>query len=107
MIVTKGYGFSISDIDESCPADLEPYNKAYKLEQKTNDSLVYAWFGEYFRSALGAMFDSKEKYAEKPILSREMDQYDIQQEREAFMQKLDIIGRNFRLSQKQNGSGKV
>ena len=29
----------------SCPADLEPYSKAYMLEQKEADNNMWAWWG--------------------------------------------------------------
>ena len=35
----------------SCPADLEPYSKAYMLEQKEADSNMWAWWGTYGLSA--------------------------------------------------------
>ena len=40
--MTKGYGFSVNDIDWSSPADLEPYTKTQKMELKENDSIDYA-----------------------------------------------------------------
>ena len=35
----------------SCPADLEPYSKAYMLAQKEADSNMWAWWGTYGLSA--------------------------------------------------------
>lgn len=35
----------------SCPADLEPYSKAYMLEQRESDSNMWAWWGTYGLSA--------------------------------------------------------
>lgn len=50
-MVTKGYGFTAQDIDESCPADLEPYLEEYKLEEKRIDE--YMWtMGRYVVSAV-------------------------------------------------------
>lgn len=51
MVATKGYGFSVEDIDWSCPADMEPYLKAHKEELKEKDYL--AWIqGQYTLSAV-------------------------------------------------------
>lgn len=51
MIATKGYGFSVNDIDWSSPADMEPYIKAHKEELRERDYL--AWIqGQYTLSAV-------------------------------------------------------
>lgn len=76
-MITKGYGFSIDDIDWSCPADLKPYAKAYELEQKKIDE--NNWFlGQYFAHALNSTVcnaflwrsksDAPGKYPERPFL---------------------------------------
>lgn len=49
-MVTKGYGFTVEDIDWSCPADLEPYAKAHKLEIQEKDSGMY-FMGAYNKIA--------------------------------------------------------
>lgn len=72
--MTKGYGFSVEDIDMSCPADLEPYSKAYMLEQKEADSNMWAWWGTYGLSATLTAIDralngnkARAKYIEKSL----------------------------------------
>ena len=52
LLVTKGYGFTVKDIDCSCPADLEPYAKAYELEQKQKDEILWIQCGTYFLNAI-------------------------------------------------------
>lgn len=76
-MVTKGHGLSVDDIDWSCPADLEPYEKAYKLEQKEIDARLYS-MGLYNKIAFEVVMShvsagfsgkkSKAKYLEKPLL---------------------------------------
>lgn len=75
-MVTKGYGFTVDDIDWSCPADLEPYEKAYKLQREQQDIQMYT-MGIYnniafdvvmanFSAALSGKKQSAE-YIKKPI----------------------------------------
>lgn len=73
-MVTKGYGFTVDDIDWSCPADLEPYAKAYELQNKIEDKKMWGYFGDYLLSAVYVAVErnihgkkSKSKYMEKPI----------------------------------------
>lgn len=74
LLATKGYGFSVEDIDMSCPADLEPYSKAYMLAQKEADSNMWAWWGTYGLSATLTAIDralngnkARAKYIEKSL----------------------------------------
>ena len=76
-MVTKGYGFTVEDIDWSCPADLEPYNKAYSIELREKDALMHT-MGRYNKIAFDvvmAHFGSglagktcNEKYIDKPFM---------------------------------------
>lgn len=52
LLVTKGYGFTVHDIDTSCPADLKPYADVYNLEKKQRDNDMWMWFGTYGLSAV-------------------------------------------------------
>lgn len=81
-MVTKGYGFSISDIDWCCPVDLEPYAKAHKMEQKEADSMAWLLCGNYMLSALTVALEhclagskAKSEYIKEPVLSK-LDEYD-------------------------------
>lgn len=75
-MATKGYGFTVNDIDWSSPADLEPYAKAHRLETVENDNLVHMWVGTYGMSALKTAIDkclskkSRAEYIKEPILSK-------------------------------------
>ncbi len=76
-MVTKGYGFTANDIDWSCPADLDPYVKAHKLEAIENDSAAYAVCGNYVLSAISVAVEhclagrkARSKYIEKPIMQQ-------------------------------------
>lgn len=75
-MVTKGYGFSINDIDNSCPADLEPYAKAHDMERKENDKLAWMYCGNYIISAISVAIDhclngkkAKSEYIKESLLN--------------------------------------
>lgn len=78
-MVTKGYGLTVNDIDQSCPADLEAYEKAHSKELEEQDYMQHMWWGNYGISALHFALEhciggekSKSKYIKSPILSKEV-----------------------------------
>ena len=116
-MVTKGYGFSVEDIDWSSPADLEPYAKAHKKEILENDSLFHAWLGSYCLSAVSVAVEhclagrkAKSKYIKEPILqqieikNKPMSEDELKRQRELFVAKLEVMKANFELNHKD---GKV
>lgn len=87
LLVTKGYGFTVDDIDGSCPADLEPYAKAYKLAEMKNDSIVHAVCGNYVLSAVSVAIEhclagkkAKLEYIKEPLMSKELENYGLTEE---------------------------
>ena len=111
-MVTKGYGFTVNDIDWSCPSDLEPYAEAHKLEMSEMDNYIYSVFGTYGISAL--MFaiehnlakNPKSKYIKKPMLdfniSNEIREEDKQKEVDLFFAQERARKRNFNRRKKGN-----
>lgn len=86
-MVTKGYGFSVDDIDWSCPADLEPYEKAYEMERRERDSENWLMLGSYLIDAValgtrrGHPFSKKEiSYPKKPYLIKAYEDSKLTQE---------------------------
>lgn len=74
-MVTKGYGWTVEMIDWACPADLEPYEKAYQLERKSIDSYTYSAVGGYGISALVFAIEhclsgkkAKSEYIKRPMM---------------------------------------
>lgn len=77
LYVTRGYGFTVEDINWSCPADLEPYANAHRLEIRERDSLNHE-MGLYNKIAFevvmahfGAGLSGKKspaKYIDKPFM---------------------------------------
>lgn len=72
-MVTKGYGFSVEDIDWSCPADLQPYDDAHQLEVQERDILAWEICGTYMISALTVAIEhiiagnkAKSEYLKEP-----------------------------------------
>lgn len=85
-MVTKGYGFSVDDIDWSCPADLDPYAKAYKLQIQHQDAQLHT-MGLYALSAISVAIEhnfagkkAKSKYIEEPFLSKVFDDEGLTEE---------------------------
>ena len=112
-MVTKGYGFSLHDIDWSCPADLEPYAKAYSMERKEKDSLVHAWVGSYGINAMVVALDkvmngrkASAKYIDNPLITkaeeenRPLTQEEIERQRAIFVEQLKLKKANFDLHHK-------
>ncbi len=95
-MVTKGYGLTVEDIDNSCPADLEPYAEAHRLEMVERDNYIYSVFGNYAISAFAFAIEHnfaknpKSEYIKNPMLSvnnisnREMTEDEKQKEVKLF-----------------------
>lgn len=114
MIATKGYGFTVDDIDWSCPSDMEPYLKAHEEEIKEKDYL--AWLSnQYTLSAVSVAVEhclagrkAKSKYIEKPIMqeiiekqvenSALLTEEEKKKQTEKLFVKLRIMGANFNLN---------
>lgn len=89
--MTKGYGISPDDIGWSCPADLQPYTEAYRIEQERDmkEADMQNWYlGQYFASSLmatvGNMLRGKHgranEYVKKPFFDALGDDYGLTQE---------------------------
>jgi hypothetical protein len=95
-------------IDDSCPADLEPYVKAHKIKMHEIDSQNWQ-LGLYFMRAMAVCFNfSKEKieYFERPIL--EQIEYEQSAEYKKAMQEklfasLKLMQANFERNKKEKG----
>jgi hypothetical protein len=108
LLCTKGYGFTVKDIDSSCPADLEPYAEAHKLEMKKKDRNMWMWWGEYGLAATSVAVDhclngrkAQSKYIDKPIMERletASNEKKLQKQRKAFLAGLMAMQANFELS---------
>lgn len=97
---------------DSCPKELEPYDKAHKIKIMEHDNLQHMWWGNYGISALIVAIDrcfggkkSNAEYIKEPILSKSLEkdgftEEEIQKQRELFVAKLQIMQTNFELSKK-------
>ena len=97
---------------DSCPKELEPYDKAHKSEVMEQDYLQHMWWGNYGISALIVAIDrcfsgkkSKAEYIKEPILSQTfkddgLTEEEMQKQRELFVAKLQVMQTNFELSKK-------
>jgi len=93
-MVTKGYGFTVDDIDWSCPTDLEPYAKAHNLELMERDAqyteIAFSVVMAHFGAGLAGK-DSHAEYIEKPFMqmddpNRELTEEEIQIEVDRFFE---------------------
>ena len=96
---------------DSCPKELEPYNKAHKMKIEEQDSLQYKWWGNYGISALIVAIDRcfsnkpSAEYIKEAILSQTfkddgLTEEEKQKQRELFVAKLQVMQTNFELSKK-------
>ena len=97
---------------DSCPKELEPYDKAHKIKIAEQDNLQHMWWGNYGVSALIVAIDrcfggkkSKAEYIKEPILSKSCEndgltEEEKQKQRELFVAKLQVMKTNFELSKK-------
>lgn len=105
------------------PNELRAFNKSYKQRQKIKDEEMWI-MGQYVLSAVSVAVEhnlagkkAKSKYIEKPILSdtnitKDKDENSLSQEEknrqiEQLFLKLEIMGKNHKLSkEKEEGGGK-
>lgn len=93
ILVTKGYGFTVDDIDWSSPTDLEPYSKSYNLQLQQQDYM--SWLhNQYTLSAVLVAVEhclagkkAKSEYIKKPILSKEYKDAETEEQIEKDIQK--------------------
>ena len=97
---------------DSCPKELEPYDKAHQMKIVEQDNLQHMWWGNYGLSAVIVAIDrcfggkkSKAKYIKEPILSKTFENAGLteeekQKQRELFVAKLQVMKTNFELSKK-------
>lgn len=120
--MTKGYGFTVDDIDQSCFADLEPYEKAYKQEMIEQDSLQHVWWGNYGLSAVSVAVEhclagskAQSEYTKKPIFdaleqNRELTEEEKQREVDRFFKQEDARLMNWKRNKRRkemSNNGKV
>lgn len=108
MRITKGYGFTVDDIDNSCFRDLEPYEKAHEQEQIEQDRLQHAWWGTYGLSATlvaveHAVFGRKAQSEyikstvyENSMANRELTEEEKQREVDKFFRQEDARLENWK-----------
>lgn len=86
-MVTKGYGITVKDIDQSCPADLEPYEQAHNKELEEQDCMQHMWWGRYGLSAISVANEhcfagkkAKMEYVKEPVLSEILESESMTEE---------------------------
>lgn len=112
-MITKGYGITIEQIKMSNPTEMQPYIKAYELEEKRIDEQNWV-LGAYVMSAVSTAVEhnlagrnATSKYIEEPITRKKaiedgnLSQSEIEKQREMLVQQLNIMKINFDLSKER------
>lgn len=99
---------------DSCPKELEPYDKAHEKKIRERDYWQHAWWGNYGISALTFSIEhclagrkARTKYADKPIFQEiekrnaPISEEELQRQRELFVAKLEVMKTNFELNHKK------
>lgn len=72
-MVTKGYGITVADIDDSCPNDLKPYELAHNQELIEQDQMNY-FSGLYtlsaFSKVMASVFGKNAPYPKEPLFGQ-------------------------------------
>ena len=97
---------------ESCPKELEPFDKAHKKKIEEQDVLQHLWWGNYGVSALIVAIDrcfsgkkSKAKYIKEPILSKTFENDGLTEEeiQEKELRKALLAEEQWIIAGKQKG----
>lgn len=105
----------MNDIDQSCPADLEPYEKAHNKEIEEKDLLQHLWWQEYGISAFIYAIDHtfaknpKSEFVKEPILSKiqtdgELTEEQKQRELDAFIRQNERMRSNWKRKHHKDSS---
>lgn len=100
---------------DSCPKELEPYDRARKKQIEEQDYFQYLWWGNYGMSAVGVAVEhclngkkAKSKYIKNPVLkqieerNKPMSEKELKKQRELFVAKLEVMKTNFELHHKDS-----
>lgn len=109
----------MNDIDWSCPADLEPYAQAHKMEVMENDTIIHAVCGNYVLSAVSVAVErclagkkAKLQYVKQPLLQeiKTQEENQISEEKRIEMENyklamsLRVMQANFEINKKKNNN---
>lgn len=106
-------GVSMDKFLDSCPKELEPYDKAATKKFELEDTIAYRQ-GMYVRDALvctvGNMFKGKGQkafeYPQKPYgISGEPTEEELQAQRKLFVESLLVMKKNFDMAHKNDRGG--
>lgn len=97
---------------DSCPKELEPYDKAHKIKIAEQDNLQHMWWGNYGVSALIVAIDrcfggkkSNAEYIKDPILSKAFENDGLTEEeiQEKELRKALLAEEQWIIAGKQKG----
>jgi hypothetical protein len=86
LVVTKGYGLTVRDIENSSPREMKPYEDAYLRSQQLLDRNAWS-MGNYVTRAVMVAIDhafngkkAKSEYFKKPCLEQYFEDMTLTQE---------------------------
>lgn len=100
-------GVSYELFMDSCPKELEPYDKAHILKEKRMDRHMYD-LGMYFAYSIGMSFSKDAKYPERPFYEQaEIDNRPLTDKEKSikvnqFFAELEMLGKEFNDSKKND-----
>lgn len=122
LICTKGYGFTVQDINQGCPKDFEPYIAAHKALLKKQDEQMW-YMGLYVNNAVAVAVDhclhgekAKSEYLKEPIMrlqevketaKRNLTEEEKQREVDRFFAQEKVRRVNWRRAHRRPGDGKA
>jgi hypothetical protein len=72
---------------DSCPKELDSYDRAYKLKMQEQDHLMHLWWGTYGLSAVSVAVEhclagkkAKSKYVQDAVMDELLENYGLTQE---------------------------
>lgn len=103
---TKGFGFTVEDIENSCPAEMMHYVRAHRADIEEKDMYIWNWTGSYGISALVFAIDhclngkkASTEYVKAPVIDGKMkeqiEKNNKERQLQEFVASLETMKANF------------
>lgn len=111
MTITKGYGLTVTDIGNSSPSDLKPYEISYNMINRRIDQNMWS-LGVYVQRAVGLAIEqtiagkkAKGEYFKSPILDEYYENLDLTEEEkeERELAKMLLVEKQWQMNDIRRG----